>query len=141
LLLGAEHGLVDLAGDIRVIGPHPSGEAWRISIRDPRLLGKLMATAAVERGSLATSGDYERCIEFNGKRYLHILCPRTGSPVSGLASVTAMTDRCLVASSVCTIAMLKGLAGIDWLNSLGIDHFSMNEEGRHYSAGPFNADG
>ncbi len=137
LAAGVEHGLVDLGGDIRVIGPHPSGEAWQIGIRNPQSPGQAMATALIERGALATSGDYERCIEIDGRRYSHLLHPRTGWPVEGLSSVSIMTDRCLVAGSVCTIAMLKGRDGIDWLNSLAIDHSWMDDQHRIGCRGAF----
>ena len=90
---GAEHGVVELGGDIRVIGPHPNGEPWRIGVRDPRNPAELAATATIERGALATSGDYERSIEIDGRRYSHILNPRTGWPVHGLASVSAIPAR------------------------------------------------
>jgi FAD:protein FMN transferase len=127
---GAAHGVVDLGGDIRVIGPHPGGEAWQIGIRHPRCPNAIMATASLERGSIATSGDYQRCIQINGERYAHLLHPKSGWPVRGLCSVTAMSDRCLVAGSICTIAMLKRLDGIAWLRNLGVDHIWRDEEGR-----------
>ena len=136
---GALHGIVDLGGDIRVIGPHPRGEAWQIGIRHPLRPGKIMAMASIERGSIATSGDYERCIQIHGKRYSHILHPKSGWPVSGLCSVSAISDRCLVAGSVCTIAMLKRLNGIDWLRNLSVDHIWIDEEGRQGSVGSFIA--
>ncbi len=134
---GIEHGVIDLGGDIHVIGPLPQGEPWQIGIRHPRCPEKIMALASITKGSLATSGDYERCIDIDGRRYSHILNPQTGWPVQGLSSVTALTDRCLVAGSVCTIAMLKGLPGVDWLNSLGIEHCWMNENGQQSCVGSF----
>jgi ApbE family len=63
-------------------------------------------------GALATSGDYERYIEVDGQRSCHLLDPRTGWPAQGLSSVTVISDRCLVAGSLSTIAMLKGKNGI-----------------------------
>ncbi len=134
---GIEHGVIDLGGDIHVIGPLPQGEPWQIGIRHPRCPEKIMALASITKGSLATSGDYERCIDIDGRRYSHILNPQTGWPVQGLSSVTALTDRCLVAGSVCTIAMLKGLPGVDWLKSLGIEHCWMNENGQQSCVGSF----
>jgi thiamine biosynthesis lipoprotein len=80
LELGARHGFVDLGGDIRVIGPQPDGLPWRIGIRDPREADRLVAEIALPNGALATSGDYERFIEVDGRRYCHILDPRTGWP-------------------------------------------------------------
>jgi len=138
LASGAEHGVVDLGGDIRVIGPHPNGEAWKMGIRDPLNPGEIAVTATIERGSLATSGDYERCIEIGGIRYSHILNPRTGWPVHGLASVSAIADRCLVAGSASTIAMLKGFDGIDWLRKLGVDYLWIDDAGGRSCAGSFD---
>ncbi|MGO8752178.1 MAG: FAD:protein FMN transferase [Thermoguttaceae bacterium] len=132
---GARHGLVDLGGDIRIIGPHPSGQPWRIGIRHPRQPDAWMATAEIDSGALATSGDYERCIEIDAKRYGHILHPATGWPVGGLCSVSVIAGECLVAGTVCTIAMLKGVAGIDWLQGLGVPHVWMDEQSRQGSFG------
>lgn len=127
--LGIEHGLVNLGGDITVIGPHPNQEPWRIGICHPRNPGIPMTTVEIDRGALATSGDYERFIEIEGERYCHLLDPKSGWPVRGLSSVSVLADQCLVAGSIATIAMLKGLDGIDWLNELGAGHIWMDEEG------------
>ena len=86
---GVRHGLVDLGGDITVIGPHPNGDPWRIGIQHPGRPGAVMANVEISQGALASSGDYERCITFDGRRYGHILDPRTGWPVRGLSSVSA----------------------------------------------------
>jgi thiamine biosynthesis lipoprotein len=124
---GIRHGLVDLGGDIHVIGPRPGGEPWRIGIRDPRQPGATIATVSLGGGGLATSGDYERFIEIDGRRYGHILDPRTGWPIRGLSSVSVVADRCLVAGSVATIAMLKGRDGVAWLESLGVAHLWIDD--------------
>ena len=79
-----------LGGDIRIIGPHPSGQPWRIGIRHPRQPDAWMATAEIDSGALATSGDYELRIEIDAKRYGHILHPATGWPVGGLCSVSVI---------------------------------------------------
>jgi FAD:protein FMN transferase len=127
--LGARHGFIDLGGDIRVIGPQSDGLPWRIGIRHPRDASKLTAEIALSRGALATSGDYERFIEVGGRRYCHILDPRTGWPAQGLASVTVISDRCLVAGSLSTVAMLKGREGAAWLQGLGVRHIVIDEKG------------
>jgi thiamine biosynthesis lipoprotein len=126
---GVVHGLVDLGGDIRVIGPHPNGEPWRIGIRHPRRPGDFIATACLQHGALATSGDYERCIEVGGRRYSHILHPATGWPVEGLCSVTVIADECLLAGTLCTVAMLMSHQGPGWLRSLHIPYFCVDEKG------------
>ncbi len=126
---GIEHGLVNLGGDIHVIGPGPSGQPWLIDINHPRMPETSIASIAIERGSLATSGDYERYMEVNGKRYCHILSPLTGWPVSGLSSVSVAAGQCLVAGSISTMAMLKGKEGIHWLTNINAPHIWMDEDG------------
>ena len=73
---------------------------------------------------LATSGDYERCIEIDGIRYSHLLSPKNGWPVAGLTSVTVKAPQCVVAGSAATIAMLKGQEGKAWLDSLGVENIA-----------------
>lgn len=130
IALGGRHGFVNLAGDIRVIGPQVDGQAWRIGVRDPRDRDGLVAEVRLTAGALATSGDYEKYIEVDGRRYSHILDPRTGWPAGGLASVTVISDRCLVAGSLATIAMLKGADGAAWLAGLGVRHIVVDDQGR-----------
>lgn len=127
---GVRHGLVDLGGDIHVIGPHADGRAWSVGIRHPRVPGALLTTLAVARGAVATSGDYARCIVVDGQRLSHILNPRTGWPVRGLATVTVLAPHCVVAGSACTIAMLFEHRGKRWLADLGLDYLWVDEQGR-----------
>ncbi len=126
---GVTHGMVNLGGDIRVIGPHPDGSPWRIGIRDPRRPGALIATVALQRGGLASSGDYERCIVIEGQRYGHILNPKTGWPVRHLAAVSVIGDLCVVAGSASTIGMLKEDRGPAWLADLGLPHLWVDVSG------------
>ena len=128
--LGVQHGLIDFGGDIAVIGSHPNQEPWQIGISHPRNPNTSMATIELARGALATSGDYERFIEISGKRYCHILNPKTGWSAIGLSSVSVVAEECLVAGSIATIALLKGLSGIQWLNDLNVQHTWMDNEGR-----------
>jgi len=128
--LGACHGFVDLGGDIRVIGAQADGQPWRVGIRDPRDGAAVVAEVALSGGALATSGDYERFIELDGRRYCHILDPRTGWPAQGLSSVTVICDRCLVAGSLATSAMLRGREGGPWLEGLGVRHIVIDDGGR-----------
>lgn len=123
------HGLINLGGDIKIIGPHPDGRPWAISLRHPRQPGKFMGTLMLEKGALASSGDYERCIELSGIRYGHILNPRSGWPVNHLASVSVVADLCILAGSAATIAMLKESAGPAWLKGLGLPYCWVNVAG------------
>ena len=125
-----ESALVNLAGDLMVLGPQPDGSPWRVGIRHPRRDGALIATLPVASGALATSGDYERFIEVDGVRHCHVLDPRTGRAARGFRSVTVHAASCLVAGSASTIAMLKGReGGLAWLRDLGLPHFCVLEDG------------
>lgn len=126
---GIEHGLVDLGGDIRIIGPHADGRPWSVGLRHPRKSGALMATVKVYAGAVASSGDYERCIVVKGRRYGHVLNPKTGWPVNGLLGVTVLAEHCVIAGSACTIAMLMESRGKQWLDELGLQHVWMDPQG------------
>lgn len=128
--LGVRHGLIELGGDIAVIGPHPDLAPWAIGIRHPRDAEASIVSVPIEHGALASSGDYERFMEIDGLRYCHILNPATGWPCRDLTAVSVIADRCLAAGTVTTIAMLKGRAGIPWLSSLGFKHFFVDKNGR-----------
>jgi len=105
---GIRSGFVNLGGDLRVLGPRPDESPWSIGIQNPREMGTAIAQVKLTGGALATSGDYEKFIELNGVRYCHIMNPKTGWPVQGVKSVTVMTDSCLIAGTLSTIAMLFG---------------------------------
>jgi thiamine biosynthesis lipoprotein len=127
--LGIACGLVDLGRDIRAIGAHPDGQPWQVNVRHARATDTAMAVVPVSSGSLATSGDYERFMLVDGVRYSHILNPRTGYPARGLSSVSVLAEQCLVAGSLSSIAMLKGVEGPAWLASLGVKYLWMDEAG------------
>ncbi len=127
---GVRHGLVDLGGDLCVVGPHPDGSPWMVGIRDPSDPARALASLPLSHGSIATSGDYERFIEIDGKRYSHLLDPRTGWPVQSLAGVTVVADRSLIAGTASTVAMLKGSAAPRWLARLGLPHLWIDRAGR-----------
>lgn len=123
------HGLINLGGDIRVIGPHQDGSPWRVAIRHPRNPEGVLQTLLLHSGALASSGDYERCITLNGTRYGHVLNPKTGWPVHFMAAVSVLGEFCVVAGSASTIGMLKGEDGAVWLNTLGLPHLWVNVHG------------
>ena len=127
---GMRHGLVDLGGDIRIIGPHPDGAPWRVGIQHPRRPDGVMATLDVAQGAVATSGDYERYLAIDGRRYCHIVSPRTGMPVQGLAGVSVFAQECVVAGSATTIAMLMEARGPAWLEEVGLPHVWMDQNER-----------
>jgi thiamine biosynthesis lipoprotein len=124
---GIERGLVDLAGDMVVVGSGSALEPWPVGICHPRRAGAAIATFSLAAGSLASSGDYERCMVVDGRRYGHILNPLTGWPVRGLAAVSIAAPQCLVAGGSATIAMLKPEGeALAWLAELGLPWFAVD---------------
>lgn len=127
---GAASAMVNLAGDLAVVGPQPGGLAWRVGIRHPRREG-LIATLEIASGGVATSGDYERFMEVDGVRHCHILDPRTGRSARGFQSVTVHGPGCLVAGSATTVAMLKDeREGLAWLDAMGLAYLCVTETGK-----------
>jgi len=125
---GVQHGLVDLAGDIGIVGPHPDGTPWKIGVRNPSQPEAAIATIDVVEGGVASSGNYERFILVNDTRYCHILNPKTGWPVNGVAGVSVHASTCMVAGTAATTAMLLGASkGRLWLEE-GEFHFLLIDE-------------
>ncbi len=127
---GIRHGVINLGGDIKVIGPRADNSPWRVGIRHPREQDALLDSLELYEGALASSGDYERCIRVDGVRYGHVLNPKTGWPVRHLAAVSVVGDFCVVAGSAATIAMLKEKEGVSWLNDLGLPHLWVDVQGK-----------
>ena len=126
---GLRHGYVNLAGDMRMLGPKPDGSPWMIGIQDPRDKTAILATIPVDRGGLATSGDYERFFELDGKRYCHILDPRSGQPVTHWRTVSVVAPLAVVAGNCATIAMLKQSDGLAFLEACGMNYLAVDQSG------------
>jgi thiamine biosynthesis lipoprotein len=118
---GVDNAIINIGGDLRAIGSH--GERpWVIGIRHPRQEGRMLASVAVQNDeSVFTSGDYERYFSYEGKRYPHILDPRTGYPAREVISVTVIHQNAARADAAATALLV---AGLDWPQiaaSMGID--------------------
>jgi thiamine biosynthesis lipoprotein len=127
---GVTHGYVNLAGDMRFLGPKPTGEPWMIGIQDPRVRDQVVATLPITQGGLATSGDYERYFELNGQRYCHVLNPKTGMPVSYWRSVSVTSPATVVSGCTTTMVMLKEADGLAFLQATGFDFFAIDHTGK-----------
>jgi thiamine biosynthesis lipoprotein len=88
---GIAHAMLNGGGDVVVTGTR-DGRPWRIGIRHPRRDGELLATVELTQGWVVTSGDYERYFIRDGRRYHHILDPRTGYPAAGPQQVTLVGE-------------------------------------------------
>jgi FAD:protein FMN transferase len=133
---GILEGLVDLGGDVGVIGTR-LGQPWMIGISSPDDPAKPFATISLTAGALASSGNYARYIEYEGKRYSHVVNPITGWPIEEISAVSCVSDKCLAAGSFSTIAMLKGQRGVEWLRSVGVPHAWANAQKERGCSPPF----
>ena len=127
---GIAHGVVDLGGDLAVVGAHADATPWLAGIKAPRNTSHTFAKIALHSGGLATSGDYERAMIVDGRRYSHIIDPLSGHPVESFASVSVLAESCLVAGAASTLGMLLGLgAGYVWLQGLGLPFLCIDADG------------
>ncbi|GAB1069827.1 MAG: hypothetical protein SAqPseu_38090 [Shewanella algae] len=111
--------LVNLGGDIAVSG----NRCWQVGIEDPANLDRAAELISLNMGALATSGDSRRFIEHQGRRYGHILDPRSGYPVQGAPrSVTVQAASCITAGMLATLAILKGAAAEDFLKAQQLEY-------------------
>ena len=129
---GVVHVLINLGGDVRAVGGQPDGSPWRIGIRDPRAPERAIAGLDVVDGAVATSGDYERYFEVDGRRYCHILDPRSGMPVEHWRSVSVVAPLCVVAGSCATIAMLLEARALAFLDSQQVDYLAIDRDGHSF---------
>ena len=134
---GIAHALVNLAGDVRIIGGRPDGSPWRVGIRHPREPGGVVATIELADGAVATSGDYERYFEVDGHRYCHLLDARTGRPVAHWQSVSVMADLATLAGSYATLAMLFAADAPSFLARQGAHYLAIAADGTMAGNMPF----
>lgn len=116
-----ESALLNLGGNLYLYGTKPDGSDWTIGIRDPfGLQGDYMATVSLKDTSIVTSGIYERYFEADGKRYHHILNPKTGYPEDNeLASVSIISPSSTMCDGLSTTCFLLGLGkGMELIESL-----------------------
>ncbi|MDE0801316.1 MAG: FAD:protein FMN transferase [Rhodospirillaceae bacterium] len=99
--------LVNLGGNVGVLGLAPGGKPWVVGIRHPRS-DKLISMVSLTEGAVATSGDYDRYFEVDGQRYSHLLNPRTGYPVDGLYSLSVVASNAITADALSTAAFILG---------------------------------
>ncbi len=100
---GIRNALVNVGGDLYALGESEDGDPWEVGVRDPDDASRLAATFRIADRAIATSGDYEQYFEHAGRRYHHLLDPRTGEPRrTAVRSVTIAADDCMTADAAGT---------------------------------------
>lgn len=135
--MGILHGLVTAGGDTRLIGDR-RGKPWIVGIRDPRNKEKQAVVMPLQNSAMSTSGDYERYFEEDGKRYHHILSPKTGKSTYDVQSVSIIGPSSTFNDALSTAVFVMGLReGLGMINRIdGYDAVVMdNQRKMHYSNG------
>ena len=117
--LGITSGIVNASGDLTTWGVQPNGEEWTIGIANPNILGEVFSFLKISGLAVATSGNYEKFIVIDGKKYSHTIDPRTGLPVTGIKSVTIITKNAEIADAMATPVTIMGVnAGLHMINQM-----------------------
>ena len=118
---GIRDACVNLSGDVMLIGKK-DGVPWNVAVTHPRKKGENIAVLPVSNAAVSTSGDYERFFEKNGKRYGHIIDPRTGYPADACQSVTIVAPNLAFADALATgvfvLGPAKGMALVERLEGV-----------------------
>ncbi len=119
---GIQGGIVNAGGDLIAWGESNTPEGWAIKIADPKDKNKMIGSIQLQNQAIVTSGDYEKFVVFDSKRYAHIIDPRTGYPTTGIKSVTIISPDAelsdALATSVFVMGVIEGMALINKINGV-----------------------
>ena len=137
---GAEGGVVNASGDLTTWGKQPDGNNWTVGIVNPNRKSEVFSYLDVSDMAVATSGNYEKYVIINGKKYSHTIDPRTGYPVTGIKSVTIITTNAEIADAMATPVMIMGIrTGLDMINQIkNIEAVVIDDEDRIYTSDNIN---
>lgn len=116
---GVESGVVNASGDLNAWGLQPDGKKWTIGIVNPDSSHQVFSYLNISDLAVATSGNYEKYVMIDGKKYSHTINPRTGLPVTGIKSVTIISTNAEIADAMATPVTIMGVyTGLDMINQM-----------------------
>ncbi len=122
---GVRNALINIGGNILALGTR-NGTPWRVGIQHPRRAGALATLALFDGEAIGTSGDYQRYFELKGRRYCHLIDPRTGEPAQGTQSltvlVTARPEAGILSDAASKPAFIDGPHWREHLAAFGIEY-------------------
>ena len=119
---GVKNALVSSGGDMYCLGMKTTKEMWKVGIQHPRDARKVFAALRLKDKAIDTSGDYEKYFILHGKRYSHIIDPRTGYPIGdNVVSATVVADDAASADMFATALCVLGNDAVNAADALGID--------------------
>jgi thiamine biosynthesis lipoprotein len=133
---GIANAIIAVAGDIWVMGRREDGKPWRIGVQHPREQGKTLAVLDLSDKYISTSGDYERFVIKEKKRYHHIIDPRTGKPSKGVISATLIGNKGALIDPLTKAPFILGPEkGLEIVKKVGAEAIIIDEAGKVYTTG------
>tara|TARA_B110000305_G_scaffold218667_1_gene258987 strand:- start:125 stop:760 length:636 start_codon:yes stop_codon:yes gene_type:complete len=135
---GVSAGIINASGDMNTWGTQVDGSDWKVGIKNPLNKNKIFAMMPVSNGAVVTSGNYEKYVQLDGKRYSHIINPKTGYPSSGIVSASVFASKAELADALATSVFVMGVdVGLDFIEQLkGVECILVDDSGKiHTSKG------
>jgi len=116
---GVTSGIINAAGDLTTWGKQPDGTDWMVGITNPLNKDNIFSWFPVVNAAVATSGNYEKYVTFDGVKYSHIIDPRTGYPSTGILSVTIFANSAELCDALATSVFITGVeTGLNMINQI-----------------------
>ena len=106
---GVKNGLINASGDLAAWGIQANNKPWVIGISNPDFPAATIASLNISNKAVATSGNYEKYVIIEGKKYSHTIDPKTGFPVSGIKSTTVIAPHAEIADALATPVTIMGI--------------------------------
>jgi thiamine biosynthesis lipoprotein len=133
---GVKAGIINASGDLNAWGKQGNGKEWMVAITNPLNKEKVFSWLPINDAAVVTSGNYEKFVKFNGRRYSHIIDPRTGYPSTEIISVTVFTSNAEFADAISTSIFVMGVeTGLNFINQLkGVECIIVDEQNKIHSS-------
>ena len=116
---GVKSGIINASGDLTAWGFQPNGKPWTIGIANPNVPENAFSYLEISNKAIATSGNYEKFVTIKGKKYSHTIDPKTGLPITGIKSVTVISNNAEFADAMATPIAVMGIEnGLFLVNQL-----------------------
>lgn len=137
---GVKAGIVNASGDLTAFGKPKEFDSWTIGIVHPDYANQPFSTMEITNLALATSGNYEKFVIINGKKYSHTIDPKTGYPISGIKSVTIISPNAEISDAFATPVTIMGIeAGLAMVNQIkGIECIIIDDFNKIYTSKNIN---
>jgi FAD:protein FMN transferase len=133
---GVTSGIVNASGDLAAWGYQPDGKPWTVGIAHPDVAHLPFSYMNITNMAVATSGNYEKFVMIDGKKYSHTINPRTGLPVRGIKSVTIISPNAELCDALATPVTIMGVkSGLHLINQLkGIECVIIDDDNQLYTS-------